>query len=348
MSSTSTKGTTLLREFVIQTNAHTKTLSIYKGDILDDPSDVIAINVYDQEGELFENFKFQNNAPYTPERKILSTGTGSWTGISSSMDSDKHVIYVHTDKKEGNVFSYDDLRSMIKVTFATLSIFIYEGNKIRTVAVPVLFRKGIKRENYQDYIHLSLYEATQYLKNQTSMESLHIYIWHDEDAAIWEHVLAETLITPTGKEVSDDQIQRIKRNIAFELQEVAFMGILPDWLRKSLKKDLTSKNSNLSRIASNADKMIHILTDQICSLPMVPENLKTLRPLERLLSLKSERVIVEWLIDYMLSIKTFNRFVRTGTPSKIDEYQYLLQLFQTLSYCRLILLPEGKNTDEEK
>ena len=69
----------------------------------------------------------------------------------------------------------------------------------------------------------------------------------------------------------------------------------------------------------------------------MPTELKNLHTFKRILHLKSQRLLVEWLADYMLSIKIYKNYVKDYSPSNMDEYQYLLQLSQVLKVCEPLL-----------
>ncbi|MFK4997135.1 hypothetical protein ACI2OX_04670 [Bacillus sp. N9] len=68
-----------------------------------------------------------------------------WTGVSSSLDGTQHLLFIHSTSNEGETITSEDMFRLIKITFATLATIQFEGNEIRHIALPVLFRKGIRK-----------------------------------------------------------------------------------------------------------------------------------------------------------------------------------------------------------
>jgi hypothetical protein len=347
-------GKRLLKEFKIETKNRSKTLSIYHGNILEDQSDVVGVPVYDHEeskSDLYREFQAQRGSHlhYSPARKVLVDPENGWTGVSTSQDEQPHILYIHSISKDGDPIQLTKLRSLLKMTFATITSFLFEGNEIQTVALPVLFRKGITQSDYKHYIHLFISESSKFLRKNPSIYSLNIYIWHAEDAENWLQVLNEKLQLSTEQEVSDQQIDVLKKEIVSLLQKPYLKGMLPEWLSKKARYHFTKKDADIQQLANYGSKIVHYLVDGLVQLPIgLPDYVKYGNHMGKIFGLSSKRIIVEWFANYMLSVKTFKKSIEGKHPSKGDEYLYFLQLVQVINYCETLFENEGMKANAEK
>lgn len=345
MSVSIVKDKKLLREFKIETKDKNKTLSIFHGNILEDKSDLIGISVYDRQeskGDLYNSFQqhFLNNESYSMERKLLADAENGWTGIASLSGQD--ILYIHFDSKEGTPLQNKNFKSILKMTFATLNSLLFEGKEIQNIALPVLFRKGISKENYTNYIHLFLYESFKFLRKNRSIETLRIYVWHMEDVNSWNQVLNDKLQISIEKGVNDLQITRLKQEIMLDLHSPVLQEVLSNFDREKAAYWLSKKETNLKQIASVADSFVNSIVNAMCKLPGISEEIKSLPPFHKVKAIKHQRLVIEWFADYMISVKTFKFYLREEIPSKLDEYHYLLQILQVLGYCRSLFLEGDK------
>lgn len=347
-------GKRILTEFKIETKERSKTLSIYHGSIIEDQSDVVGVPVYDYEGnksDIYRDFQAQGGTHlhYSPERKVLVDPENGWTGVATSQDEQPHILYIHSLSKEGDQIQLTKLRSLLKMTFATITSLLYEGNKIQTVALPVLFRKGITQSDYKNFIHLFIYESSKFLRKNPSIYSLNIYIWHAVDTENWLQVLNEKLQLSTEQEVSDQQIELLKEDIVSLLQKPYLTNVLPEWLRKKARYQFTKKEADIKQIANMGNNMINFIVNGIFLLQLeLPAYLKSSNPFSKILALSSKRILVEWYANYLVTIKIFKTSIENQPPSKADQYTYFLQLVQVLSYSESLFQKEGMKANVEK
>jgi hypothetical protein len=347
-------GVRLLKEFKIETKGRSKTLAICHGNILEDQSDVVGVPVYDHEkskSDIYRDFqaKGDTHLHYSPERKVLVDRENGWTGISISQDEQPHILYIYSFGKEGDHIQLATLRSLLKMTFATVTSIIYEGNEIQTIALPVLFRKGITQSDYKNYIHLFISESAKFLRKNPSIHSLKIYIWHANDAENWLQVLNEKLQLSTEQEVSDQQIEVLKKEIVSLLQKPHLNRLLPEWLPKKARYHFTKRDGDIQQLASYGNKIVNYIADGLVQLPLeLPTYIKYGNPIGKILNLSGKRILVEWFANYMLSVKTFKKSIEGHHPSKLDEYMYFLQLAQVLNYSETLFENEGMKANAEK
>lgn len=332
----------LLKEFSIETKHTRRNLSIYKGDLLNDDSDIISINVYEQGkdyGQLYKSFKKKYCNSYNDERKILSNDEWGWVGVSTSPKNNRHVFYIHSHVEEGEEFSAEQLRSFLKLTFSAISTFLYEGNKSSSLALPVLFRKGIQSQKYGDFIHVFLYEATKFLKRSHSLESLRIYIWNEEDSLIWEDVVSAKTLVDTSLTVGKAEINSLRNEIYTRIAHNPLKNILKEEVKTRLQRECKRSVFDFYQFSYAVYLLIRDILDEICNLHGVPPEWKHCSPWKRIILLKSNRLLVEWLAEYMSSILTCNRLMKNDSfsISVKDKHLYLLQVLQVLSFYEEVI-----------
>lgn len=338
-------GKHLLKEFRIETKAESKTLSIFHGNILEDESDIIGISIYERDenkGDLYKAFREKqlDKSHFTPERKLMMDGFNGWTGVSTSIDRQRRVIYIHSESKEGDVIQIETLRSILKMTFASLSSYIYEGNEIHTVALPIIFRQGIESSDYSSYISVFIYESTKFLRKNTKVKALSLYIWQSSDASYWLNMLQEDLQISIDKEVDAETITSLKQEIVTKIMEPCYSSLVEEWFLRKVKEQLTKPSLDKWSLANLGNILINVIVNALCELPIMPDELKRNGIFKRILEIKSQRLLVEWLADYLLAIKSFKTYVKDNNPSNIEEYQYLLMITQVLKYCEPLLQEE--------
>jgi len=326
----------LLKEFPIETKGAKKMLSVYKGNLMEDDSTIFALSVYDHEkneGQLYRSILKQDPFISSRERKILAGGSAGWVGSAPAMEGDKQLFFVHSYKEEGENFTITQLHDLLKLTFSAISAFLYEGSHEGAVALPVLFRKGIQPEGYKEFIHLFLYEAAKFLKRSPSAEALKIFIWNEEDAMLWENVVAAKTAVETKTAIDQANITELCREIQSKLSGSSLDNKLQDHVRGRLLRECRKTKIDIQPFTFAVYLLIKDVLEGI-DLHGLPTDWKQLAPWRKVIILKSNRLLVEWLAEYMSSILTFNRMVKDQTlnPSLKDLYTYLLQVLQILEF----------------
>ncbi|MCP2033524.1 hypothetical protein L1279_000507 [Planomicrobium sp. HSC-17F08] len=322
----------LIKEYKIETKENNNMLVIFQGNILKDESDIIGISIYNDEegkGDLYNAFQNLSGADYLQERKLLASGNG-WTSLASSDIHSQTVMYIYSNSREGEQIQSEEYHAFLRMTFASLNSFIYEGNNVTTVALPVLFRKGINKPDYINFIHLFVYEASKFLRKNKSIETLKIYIWHEEDARIWLETLNEKLQHSFKGEMGE-----LKLEILSKLLNPFYEKIFPNRTIRKVETELKKKETNFQQLAFTCWELINVIVERIVLLPDMPElpsDLSNANSFKKVRSLKKQRYIVEWFADYLLNILEFSNYTRMQSPSASDKYHYLLLLNQVLAY----------------
>ena len=327
----------LLKEFSIETKGAKKLLSVYKGNLMEDDSMIFALPVYEHEenkGQLYRSILERDPFISSRERKILAGGPAGWVGSAPAMKGDKQLFFIHSYMEEGENFTLTQLHDFLKVTFSAISAFLYEGNREGAVALPVLFRKGIQSEGYNEFIHLFLYEAAKFLKRTPSAQAVKIFIWNEEDAMIWENVVAAKTAVETKTAIGPTHIAELCREIQSKLSGGSLDKKVQDEVRLTLLRESLKTNMDIQSLTKAFDQLIKNVLEGIELQGRLPSDWKKRNDWKRVDFLKSNRLLVEWLTGYMYSIMTFNQMVRYGTlnPSLKDLYTYLLQVLQILEF----------------
>lgn len=346
MSRSVVAGKEILKEFIIETKNKNKKLSIYHGNILDDPCEMIGISMYDADeakGDLYKDHHEQNFIGYdlTPERTLLAFNEEVWTGVANTLDNKRHILYIHFKGKEGDIIQQESLHAIIKMTFASLASYIYEGAKITSVSLPILFRKGINSIDYRQYIHQYISESANFLRKNTTIVSINLYIWHAEDADDWLDVLNKSLQPSINREVTNENITSLKQGIEAKLRQPFFIDLLPEWIRKKALLLLSKRDLDHKQFVFTADKIVNFVLDTWCNDSSMPAELKNLNPFKKIIIIKSQRLIVEWLADYFLSLKIYKNYINDQSFNAEEEYLFLIQLYQVLDEAERLLQRGG-------
>ena len=149
------------------------------------------------------------------------------------------------------------------------------------------------------------------------------------------------------REVSPSSVLNVKREIASLLQNSLYITIIPPWLHKKALEQLMNQYVNFKKLASTGNQIVNVLVDALCDMPEMPVELRNMNPYKKIRTIKSNRLLVEWFADYLLSVKLFKDYVYDYPVSKSDEYHYLMLLAQVLSICEPILEKGCDNNDKE-
>ena len=99
-------------------------------------------------------------------------------------------------KREGKIFvqlNYDGeeqhlslqtYQKMLQLMLASLAILQARGQHFQSVSIPMLFHLMIRNDQYDKYIQGLLYELSTFLKTNTALHDVNIYLWHDADVEI--------------------------------------------------------------------------------------------------------------------------------------------------------------------
>lgn len=336
----------LIKQFKVETKEKNKTLSIFYGDILEDDSDIIGISVYDNEkdkGDLYNAIweKMRDAEGYRDERLFLKEDK-IWTSLSVSEKNSRTILFIHCSDLEGDFITRENFRSMLKLAFATINSFTYEGHQGSSVALPVLFRKGIKKDDYTQYVQTFLYEASECLRKNSSVEELKIYIWHELEAQFWLEILNDRLTVSLDEELRGEKEKEIRNDIIKNLKQPLIQKLLPLWLIKKIEKDLGNADENIVFLSNYGNKVIDFISEDLLAILELSSHGVRMNPYQRVFAIKSTRSLVEWFGDYMYSIKVFKKYAENHSPSPLDKYYFLMQLSQVIFYYEQICTERGE------
>lgn len=326
----------LLKNFMIDTKDNRKFLDIVEADILEDLSQLIVITTYKENKEndnLYNHFLKTNSENLNTERKIIESSDG-FVLVRTLSSTNQHIFFIHSNLSEGNVYNNEKLRSLFKLVFSAMSAYLYENkdNKIQTIAMPVLFRRAIQEASYSEYIHIFLFEATNFLRNTSYVNKLKIILWNEQDIPIWKETILNKTKSVTKSTITNEEIKSLCLQITSKINNVSLWRRLPPWLEENLKKELTKIPLDSQKFIKRMNIVIRKILDEICSVNGIPPIFQNMSPMKKAIELKSNRLIVEWLGEYITSILSISRLSDDERYSHELQYYYLLQVLQVLSF----------------
>jgi hypothetical protein len=330
--------TNLIKEFAIETKGKRKKLQIVSGNIFDDSCDMLAVTAYEEQGgpdgEMFQSFinRYYADSKMN-ERRILSSSNTATMSVTE-IGSNQFGLLLYLNEKEGQQLDITRLANVLKMLFTSIATYIYEGNRVGSVALPVVFRKGIKEEEYHRYIQTYVYEAADFLRKHSSVDQIKIYLWHEEDQKKWVYLLNEMI--PGHVEVfnSSNHMKKLIQNIRTELYEIRSKGIVTKYCN-TINWALYDLDVRLTHLTNASVRIIDWLTKGLCGIKGVPESWANLHVYLRMINMKSNRIESEWFITYLINIYEFNRYIRNknNTVKEDDLYLYMSYLLRMLQYC---------------
>lgn len=340
MISSTEENRRLIKSFIVETKEKNKTLSIYYGDILEDESDIVVIPVYGNEknqGSLYTTFKKNKHEAdgYKEERSVLQEEKIRTT-LSSAEKRSRTTLFVYSSASEGDLISPEELQLTMKMTFATISSYIFEGNHVASIALPVLFRKGISKDDYVLYVHHLILEASECLRKNKIVEGLKIYLWHEQEVEFWLRILNDRLAVSLEEDIGEGQEKEIREDILASLKRPVYKELLPSWLIRKMEKELRDKVSNVIPLVNDGNKVIDLITIDLVEILELSSKKVIMNPYQRIFAIKSNRLIVEWFGDYIYSVKVFKKYAVNHSPSTLDNIHFMLQFAQILSYYEQI------------
>lgn len=326
----------LLKDFVIDTKEKRKFLEIVQADILADPSELIVITTYKENEEhdnLYSHFLNTNSKDLNLERKLIESNDG-FVSVRTLSTTNQHIFFIHSNLTEGNVYHNEKLRSLFKLTFSAMAAYLYENKEsdIQSIAMPVLFRKAVREESYSEYIHIFLYEATNFLRNTPKMDKLRIILWNEKDIHIWKDTILNKTKSVTKSVISQEDIHSLGVQIHQKIDNGVLKDKLPSWLLGKLKRELTKTPFHFQLFIKRFNLVIRIILDELCKVDGIPSNYQNMSPMKKALDLKSNRLIVEWLGEYITNILSINRLSEDEQFSLDMQYYYLLQVLQIVDF----------------
>jgi hypothetical protein len=338
----------IIKKFDIETKGKHKSLQIIRGNIFEDSSDIIAVTAYEEggkpAGEMYESFMNRFAEAVIHERDMLFNSNAEKISITE-LKMNQSVLLLHLKEGEGQRLDLRKLANVLKMLFTSIATYIYEGNQVKSVSLPVVFRKGIKEDDYRRYIETYIYEASDFLRKHLLVEEIKVFLWHEEDQQKWLQILDEMI--PGHAEVFNlnNHITALIKNIRTAIYDIRSKGYFKRDCNTMIWA-LYEPEERLTQIVNTAVRIIDWLTKELCGKKGIPQDWKSIHIKPRLMAIKSSRAEAEWFITYLINIFEFQKYARNHTVKKEDIYLYMSYLLRVLQYCSSIIKESEEHHDQ--
>ena len=331
----------ILNQLVIDVPQGTRTFFLNFGDMLIDDSDMWIVTVYDDPvtgtyGDFKNGIEKQFGLHNWDEKKLLTLENEGWVGRLQTPEISGKVpviLPVHTRTQESEPVTLEDYEHYVKGAFSAVSALEFQGMDIRSIALPVLLRKGIN-DLYQEATEILIKYATKFLKHSTNVENIRYYVYHEhkEDAKHWNEAFDNVLGRVFIDASKDGIIESLRRELITVIESYPKGNELWDTVLRPLKDSLVNANSIRSEnVGSNGRKLAEIISSDLC----LSEDIELEANLSgNIRQLAEHNLLIPWFNQYLHTLRIFgNTSVHSSEglkpkhgPKKIQEEDMLVLL----------------------
>lgn len=290
----------LINRVNIESPRGDKAFLIFEGDIFKEQADVYIFNSYKgKSGTLVDQLKEKYELEETP----FYFGNDG-TEVSKIKWDGKWILLLHSDLIEFEPITVGQYESLLQLVFASLTALESYGERIETVAFPVLFRNGLSNI-YLDAVKVLIEKSTLWLKQADGTMTIKYMLYEKGDKEIWSDHLNEVL----GRRMIDPKksLELLHfKNRALALIE-KFDSRLTFWDDTILpiKNSLLNEDFSPEVVAAFARKLLEVYCHERSKAEQgKPENLDAY-----LAYLRQNKILNRWDMQTLYQIRSF------GNPS---------------------------------
>jgi hypothetical protein len=311
---------------------------LLEGDIFIEPADTYVFNTYknmDMEvsGSLIDRLRDLYQQDEISDTPFYFTKNGV-TVNRLQLDKGRNVLLLHSGLFEHENLSLEQYKTFIEIVFTSLTALEAYGERLETIAFPVLLRNGLT-SIYRDAIKILVEKATEWLKTSDSTKVIKYVLYEDGDADKWndhlDHVLGRTVIKVNeSSELRQYQnkalsiLQRFNPNVAYWNDT-----LLP------IQDALQRKDFRPEVLAAFSRKLLEVYSHDLNEVDgneasSLEGNLSIIR--------KKNKELTEWDIQMLYQIRSFgnpsiHRTDQLVGPSTMNEKDVMILL---ICLCRLL------------
>lgn len=335
----------VLNQLVIDVPQGTRTFFLNFGDMLLDDSDMWIVTVYDNPDiGTYGDFKFgieEHFGLHTwEEKRILTLDNEGWVGRLQTGEANVQapvILPVHTRTQEEEPVTLEDYEHYVKGAFSAVSALEFQGMIIRSIALPVLVRKGIN-DLYSEATEILIKYATKFLKQSSNVETIRYYVYHEhqEDAKHWNEAFDRVLGRVFIDASKDGIIESLRKEIITVIESFPKGNDTWDSTLRTLKDSLTNSSGiRPESIGTYGRKLAEIISNDLCTKEHIELDRKLTNNIRKL---DENHLLISWFNQYLHTLRIFgNASVHTteGTkpkygPKKIQPEDLLVLLASLL------------------
>ncbi|MEK4230855.1 hypothetical protein [Solibacillus sp. FSL H8-0538] len=217
----------LINQVLIESKYGNRSFNLILGDLLQDDGQLLVLNVYEEDGAPDGDFMPFIEQHKNNEKPLIFLRNG---GIITFINAQQPILVVYSKLQEGIPISPTMYDEFIQSIFSAVLRLELEGKQFNTIALPVIFRKGIGAI-YEDAANTLISYAAKWLKQSQFTKSIRYYVYLKDDMPVWDAALNTAL----GRMIIDlsehGELQQIRRVVLSEIerfskQHVAYQDTL--------------------------------------------------------------------------------------------------------------------------